>query len=164
MSTIVPDAVDTVNDMAMTLTPDPADDVLERLSALMFLFRAEMHRAARDTGLPAGPLEARMLLKIGQHPGCTAAELARHSGRDKAQLARLLQQMEQAGLLQRSPDADDRRLQRLALSAEGEQLLARLKRQRKAVVKRLLARLQPGEQAQLAALLARLLPEPEVVA
>lgn len=143
------------------MTPSPAkpsvnEDVLEQLDALMFAYRGEMHRAMREAGLPINPMEVRVLLHVAHHPGCTASELARHSGRDKAQVTRLLQQLEQAALIRREADAGDRRVQRLFLSEAGERTHRQLAGERKAIGRRLLGALDAEEQAQLGRLLARL--------
>ena len=81
----------------------------------------------------------------------------RESGRDKAQVARLLQQMEARGWVRRSGDAVDRRVQRLEATEAGQTLHARMRAVRDAEARALLGRLTLAEQAELARLLARLL-------
>lgn len=132
------------------------EDVLEQLNALMFAYRGEMHRAMREAGLPIKPMEVRVLLHVATHPGCTAGDLARHSGRDKAQVTRLLQQLEQAGLMRRNADAQDRRVQRLFVTEAGERTHRQLSAERDAIGRRFLGALSADEQAQLGRLLARL--------
>lgn len=132
------------------------DDVMENLSALMFAYRGEMRRALHEAGHELGGMEVRALMWIAHHPGGTARDLAQHGGRDKAQITRVIQQLERAGLIVREADPADRRQQRLALTATGEGLHATLQRERRQVSARLLARLDADEQAQLGALLARM--------
>lgn len=132
------------------------EDLMEQLHAVMFAFRSEMRRAVQESGHTLNGMEVRALLWIAAHDGATARELAQHSGRDKAQLTRVIQQLEQADLLSRSADADDRRVQRLALTQQGAALVASLKAERQAVAARMLGKLSKAEQAQLATLLARL--------
>ena len=134
------------------------DDLMEQLHGVMFAFRSEMRRAMQDAGHSMNGMEVRALLWISSHANATARELAQHGGRDKAQITRVIQQLEQAELVTRAPDPDDRRVQRLALSAQGEALVATLKRERQVVSARMLGKLTKAEQAQLAGLLARLLP------
>jgi DNA-binding MarR family transcriptional regulator len=136
--------------------PTSEPEVLEQLNALMFVFRGQLHRLVRESGLPLNPMEVKALLHIAHHPGSTAGDLARHSGRDKAQVTRLVQQLEEQGLLTRQPDAQDRRVQRLHVTEAGQALHARLRRERDALSQRMLASLSQAEQAQLAALLAKL--------
>ena len=59
---------------------------------------------------------------FARHPGATQGDLVTHSGRDKAQLARLLKGLRDKGLLDAEADADDRRITRLTLSAEGRRI------------------------------------------
>jgi DNA-binding MarR family transcriptional regulator len=131
--------------------------VLEQLQALVFAMRSASHRAGRDAALPVNPSEVRALLHISHAPGCTASDLVRQSGRDKAQVARLIQQLESQGLARREPDAQDRRIQRLYTTDAGEQLHRQLHAQRDALARQMLAVLSPAEQTQLASLLAKLL-------
>ena len=132
------------------------EDLMEQLHAVMFAFRSEMRRAVQESGHSLNGMEVRALLWIAAHAGATARELALHSGRDKAQLTRVIQQLEAAGLLSRAADADDRRVQRLALTAAGEALVASLRRERQAVAARMLGKLSAADRAQLSELLARL--------
>jgi DNA-binding MarR family transcriptional regulator len=135
---------------------NPAGDVLEQLDALLFTFRGEMHRAMREADLPISPMELRVLLHVAHHPGCTAGDLGRHSGRDKGQLTRVIQHLEQEGLLRREAHALDRRAQCLFATEAGEALHARMRAQRRAIARSLLDGLDADEQAQLAVLLGRM--------
>lgn len=132
------------------------DEVLEQLSALMFRFRAELRRDIIDAGHPVNGMEVRILSQIARTPACTAMDLVRGNGRDKAQIARILQQLEQNGLVTRAPDEQDRRQQRLALSGAGKSLATALHRARRNVGRRLLAALSVEEQQQLGQLLTKL--------
>ena len=134
----------------------PADDVVDQLDALLFAFRGEMHRLMREAELPVSPMELRVLLHIARQPGCTAGDLARHSGRDKGQLTRLIQNLEQEGLIRREAHADDRRAQCLFTTEAGEAVHARMRSERRALAKGLLSHLDAAEQAQLAQLLGKL--------
>lgn len=134
----------------------PADEVVDQLDALLFAFRGEMHRAMREAELPVSPMELRVLLHVARHPGCTAGDLARHSGRDKGQLTRLIQRLEEEGLLRREAHAEDRRAQCLFTTEAGEAVHARMRAERRALARRLLSSLDTQEQAQLAGLLGKL--------
>lgn len=132
------------------------DDVLEQLQALMFAFRKEMRRALHDAGHAFNGMEVKVFLRIAEHPGCASSDLVRESGRDKAQITRLIQQLEQAGLVAREPDAQDRRIQRLHATPAGRQLHSELRERRRQIGSRMLARLNEEEQRQLAGLLSRM--------
>lgn len=132
------------------------EDLIDQLHAVMHAFRSEMKRAVLESGHSLNGMEVRALLWIARHPGSSARELALHSGRDKAQLARVIQQLEHAGLVSREAHASDRRLQCLNLTAPGAALMESLQRERQLVSARMLGKLSAVEQKQLAALLARL--------
>lgn len=135
---------------------NPADDVVDQLDALLFAFRGEMHRLMREAELVLSPMELRVLLHVARRPGCTAGDLARHSGRDKGQLTRLIQHLEQERLIWREAHAEDRRAQCLFTTEAGEAIHARMRAERRALAKSLLSGLDAGEQAQLAQLLGKL--------
>lgn len=133
-----------------------SDEVIEHLQALMFVFRKEMRRTLRDAGHEFNGMEVRVFLRIAEQAGCTSSDLVRESGRNKAQITRLTQQLEQAGLITREADVDDRRIQRLHVTEKGAKLRSDLQQKRQEIGHHLLANLDPGEQRQLAALLERM--------
>lgn len=145
MSFIMTESVDNVKQ---------EDDVLDLLHALMHQVRSQQHQQLRAAA-ELTPMEARVLRFFGRHAGATQSELAEHSGRDKAQLARLVKGLRERGLLLALEDAGDRRQVRLALSPEGEALRRRLRQLDRRLTARAVQGLAPSEQAQLRALLLR---------
>ena len=79
--------VDNVNRKANAGT---AAEVFETIHTLMHLFRAQQFRALRDGPAAVTHMEAKTLGFFARHPGATLSELVAHSGRDKAQVARLI--------------------------------------------------------------------------
>jgi len=133
----------------------PAVEVLERVHAIMHLFRS-----AQQRGLRAGPhdlahMEIKVLGFFARRPGATQSDLAAHSGRDKAQLARLVRGLRERGLLDATADADDKRSTRLTLSQAGQEMYAALHRHDGALAEAALAGLDEAERATLVALLGR---------
>jgi DNA-binding MarR family transcriptional regulator len=112
MSSIMRESMDNVN---------RRDDVLELVHAVMHQVRSRQHQELRE-GAELTPLEWRVLRFFGRHPGATQSDLAAHSGRDKAQLARLVKGLRDRGLLDAAEDEADRRHVRVTLSADGEAL------------------------------------------
>jgi DNA-binding MarR family transcriptional regulator len=145
MSSIMPESVDNVKQ---------EDDVLDLVHAVMHQVRSHQHQELRSAA-ELTPMEARVLRFFGRNAGATQSELAEHSGRDKAQLARLVKGLRERGLLVEQQDAGDRRQVRLALSAEGEALRRRLKQLDRRLTARAVHGLAPAEQAQLRVLLRR---------
>jgi DNA-binding MarR family transcriptional regulator len=166
MSSIMRQTVDHVNQMASAaaagspVSTAPTQDVLEALHALVHLARA---RRYRDAALPAAaagsppltPLEGRVLGFFARQPGATQRDLAEHSGRDKGQLARLVQGLREQGLLVATPDAADRRVTRLHLSASAQAQHHALHAQGQRLSAAAVADLSTAEQQTLLALLAR---------
>lgn len=145
--------IDHVNQM------DHADgdgDVLEAVHALMHRVRALQHRRLADDPQAPTPMEGRVLGFFARHPGATQTELAQHSGRDKGQLARLIAGLRERGLLLATPDEHDRRISRLQLSPQAEQLHRKLVAERRRLSEQAAAGLQADERRQLLALLDKL--------
>jgi DNA-binding MarR family transcriptional regulator len=82
-------------------------------------------------------------------------ELARRLHYDPSNITALADSLEARGLLERRPDASDRRFRLLALTPEGEKLRASLE-ERLAQPPQFLDRLTPAEQTQLLQLLAKI--------
>lgn len=127
--------------------------VFAALHELQHLFRARM-RQALEAAHPELTLNAmRVLMHAGKHPGITQRELVEYSHADKAQIARLLAQLQQQGWLTRRPDPDDARLRRLHLSANGRRLFAQLQALQDGIASTLLHEVPAAQQQQLLALL-----------
>ncbi len=130
-----------------------AADVFEVLHDLMHLFRARLLQSLEriQPGLTFN--EFRILMHAGRHPGITQKELVEHSHTDKAQMARMLTQLQDKGWLERSASEADKRVRCLQLSAQGQQLFAQLKNQREQIAAELLRDFPVEQQTQLHALL-----------
>ncbi len=132
-----------------------ATEVFETIHTLMHLFRGQQFRALRDGPAAVTHMEAKALGFFARHPGATLSELVAHSGRDKAQIARLIAGLKDRGLLLAEADADDRRVQRLHLSPQAAAAQAAVRAQGDQLARAAVQGLSAAEQAQLLALLAR---------
>ena len=134
-----------------------AADVFEVLHDLMHQFRARLLQSLEriQPGLTFN--EFRILMHAGRHPGITQKELVEHSHTDKAQMARMLTQLQDKGWLERSASEADKRVRCLQLSAQGLQLFAQLKNQREQIAAELLRDFPVDQQTQLHALLQQAL-------
>ena len=130
-----------------------AADVFEVLHDLLHLFRARLLQSLEriQPGLTFN--EFRILMHAGRHPGITQKELVEHSHTDKAQMARMLTQLQDKGWLERSASEADKRVRCLQLSAQGQQLFAQLKNQREQIAAELLGDFPADQQKQLRELL-----------
>jgi DNA-binding MarR family transcriptional regulator len=130
-------------------------DIFEAMHELLHLFRARMREDLDTLGTELTPNEVRVLMFVGRHPGRTQKDLVDHSHMDKAQLSRMLALLQEQGWLDREPDARDRRVRCLRLSAQGQALFDRLRQSRQALAARLLKDWEPAAQQQLMQLLER---------
>lgn len=152
--------VDQVNDVEIRPCSgdrmDMSVEVFEAIHGLMHLYRSLQFRSLRDGPDAITHMEAKVLGFFGRHPGASPSDLVAHSGRDKAQITRLLGGLKERGLLLSRPDAHDRRSQCLELSAQGEVLQQRVREQAKQLASRGTQGLDAAQCAQLLQLLARL--------
>lgn len=131
------------------------DDVLDLVHTVMHQLRSLQYRHLRDGPHDITHMDTRVLGYFGRHPGATQSDLAAHSGRDKAQLARLVKGLRDRGLLAATADADDRRNVRLALTGEGEAVHASLRERALQLGDDAVAGFSAAEREQLAVLLRR---------
>ncbi len=132
------------------------DEVVELVHTVMHQLRSLQYQALRDGPLTLTHMESKVLNYFGRQPGATQSDLVQHSGRDKAQLARLIKGLRERGLLASEADEADRRNLRLTLTAEGQGLLKTLQQQTRKVNAQAVAGLSPAEREQLRGLLQRL--------
>ena len=132
-----------------------SDDPLETMHAIVHLYRSRQLRGLRGGPHELAHMEMKALGYFARHPGATQSDLVAHSGRDKAQVARLIRALREAQLLEATADDQDRRSTRLTLSAAGQEVFEGLHRQSGAVSAAALVGLSDDEQAQLTGLLAR---------
>ena len=131
------------------------DDVLELVHTLMHQYRSQQYRALRDGPHAITHMDSKVLGFFGRRPGATQSDLAQHSGRDKAQLARLIKGLRDRGLLAAEADPIDRRNLRLTLTADGVGVQRALQLQARRLGARAVAGLGAAEREQLRALLKR---------
>lgn len=79
--------------------------------------------ALRQKKLPLESAQIPVFLRCAHQPGITQEEIAEITGLDKATVARTAAALEERGILRRSPDPADRRVNRLTLTAAGGELL-----------------------------------------
>ena len=81
------------------------------------------------------------------------AELGRRCGIDRSDMVALVNELSEAGRVERTPDPDDRRRNVVVITAAGREFLAELDRLLKGAQDDLLAPLSPPERAELNRLL-----------
>jgi DNA-binding MarR family transcriptional regulator len=146
-------SIDIVNNKAEPL----ADDVLECIHRVMHAYRGQQFQALREGPHAVTHMDSKVLGFFARHGGASLSDLALHSKRDKAQLARLVAGLRERGLLQAKADEHDGRISRLSLTAEGLAAQRALHTQAKRLATRALVDFDGAERGQLAALLRRVL-------
>ena len=151
--------VDNVNHVGSAPAPSAqglaADAVIELVHVVMHRFRSRQFQSLRDGAHDITHMESKVLGFFSRHPGATLSDLVAHSGRDKAQLAKLVKGLRERGLLAAESDAEDRRSVQLRLSAAGHAVQRAMHAEGRVLNERALDGLSAREQAQLVDLLGR---------
>ena len=136
-------SIDNVNQSVAT-----DDSVLEIIHTVMHQYRAQQFRVLRDGPHDITHMESKVLGYFGRNAGATQSDLAQHTGRDKAQLARLIKGLRDQGLLDGKPDPSDRRNTRLSLTEAGQAVRRAFAQQGKRLNGAAVAGLNTAERAQ----------------
>ncbi|HEY6135026.1 MAG TPA: MarR family transcriptional regulator [Rubrivivax sp.] len=134
----------------------PDEGVLELVHSVMHLYRARQFQVLRGGPHAVTHMESKVLSFFGRHPGATPSDLAAHSGRDKAQLTRLVAGLRERRLLEGAADLADRRSVKLSLTAAGQSVQRALHQQAGRLEARAVAGMSAAEQQLLTTLLLRL--------
>lgn len=105
------------------MKPDPvASDFLESLTKVSRKIRTAFNQQVTAHGLTYP--RARALFRLAKKQNMTQSELACELELEQATMVRLLDRMEENGLIERRPDANDRRVKLLVLTPYGEEQAA----------------------------------------
>ena len=110
----------------------------------------------RRNGDPEASARAFLLGHVERMAPVRATDLAEHVGLDISTISRHLRGLEDAGMLVRSPDPDDRRASLLAVTDEGRESLDRSTRARTALLAEATSTWTDTDRTTLGSLLARL--------
>ncbi|WP_279482354.1 MarR family transcriptional regulator [Aureimonas sp. SK2] len=144
-------------------TPDAAssrdvdgEEIADLLSEIGRAFKARLRSLpdspAKDLSLP----QRDVLKMIGRRPGVTPAQIGERMGRDRAQITRLVSELQEMGLIERTRSTQDRRSVVLNLSPDGTALFARMLKRRAGLSQIMLSDLTDTETQTLKSLLQRL--------
>jgi DNA-binding MarR family transcriptional regulator len=147
--------VDNVNHVD-SASASAAEAVIDLVHTVMHQFRSTQYQVLRDNAHEVTHMESKVMAFFARHAGATLSDLVTHSGRDKAQLAKLVKGLRERGLLDAETDAADRRSVRLRLSAAGVGVQRALHAEARLLNERAVDGLSADELAQLVALLTRL--------
>lgn len=127
----------------------PRHEQIEHLSeALRTALKGLVRQMRRDTerqeqGLSL--MQSLLLHQIHEHPGIGVAELARMQQVRSPTMSGQVKALEEAGLVERAPHADDRRRSGLRVSPAGIQALQQLRDRRHDWLSQRIARLSPAQ-------------------
>ncbi|MBY5946929.1 MarR family winged helix-turn-helix transcriptional regulator [Photobacterium rosenbergii] len=99
---------------------------LESLFQLVHMLKRHMHEHIEQLNLNITPMHLRVLKIINKKQSCTAIDIAQFLNRDKAQVTRLLNELIKQNLIEKVPNPEDKRSQRLLVTSEGMAILAQL--------------------------------------
>lgn len=138
-------------------TPVPRSDDSRQIAFVIAdvarLMRSSFDRRVKRLGLTRS--QWLVLRRLHRHPGISQSELAEMLEVERATAGRIIDRMERRGWLVRRPDAADRRINRLYLTAEAEEVEAELGRIARSFVDEAMALLDPEEQDTLAEMMDR---------
>lgn len=131
-------------------------DVLDQLQQLTAELRGQFFQQLGPElpGLTA--MHGRLLLLIARTAGSTAQQLSELLRRDKAQITRLLNDLQQSALVQRHTDPSDGRRQLLVLSGQGQHVATQLQIKKRQIASKMLAGLTSQQQQHMSELLAQM--------
>ena len=120
------------------------------LAALATQVRLSVMRLSRklrkeNSGADITPTLLAALSTIERHGPMTVGDLATHEQVQKPTVTRILADLTERSLVERTPDPLDGRISWLQVSAEGRQLLQRIRRRHDAYLAKRLRRLNPDE-------------------
>ncbi|MGH3129338.1 MAG: MarR family winged helix-turn-helix transcriptional regulator, partial [Gaiellaceae bacterium] len=114
-----------------------------RLRPVLLTLNRELRREAQTLGVTGGQVS--LLVAIRRFPGIGVRELAARERISPAGMSGHVVRLAKAGLVERTPDAVDRRRHGLTLTAAGERVLRSVRSQRTAWLAARLRALGPGE-------------------
>ena len=117
------------------------------------LFRTVFARRVRELGLTRAQWLA--LTRVNRRPGVSQSELADMMEIEKAPAGRIVDRLQQKGWIERRAEPNDRRVNRIYLTAQGARVHAAIAPLADATVRDALSGLSDGEQSRLVALMGK---------
>ena len=117
--------------------------VANRLRPALLKLARELRRESHALGVTGGQVS--LLFQIQRHRGIGVRDLAQLERISAAAMSGHVDRLERAGLVERTPNPDDRRRHGLSVTPEGERVLRSVKSRRTAWLASRLERLSPEE-------------------
>lgn len=145
-----------------TETVDATQAARELLRAVMLVMRTVAAELRRSSDEPLAPAQFGTMLKIA-NGACTMTDLARHQAVSLPTVSKSIDALVRRGWIERCVDPSDRRQTLIRLTAEGQRVMADVKRRAEDLVAGKLAALSDDERARLvdaSNLLTRIIQSP----
>jgi len=117
------------------------------------LMRRRFVQRSREVGLPLNRSEAAVLVHVDRAPGQSQVQLAEQLDLEPISLVRLIDSLQEAGLIERRPHARDRRIRTLWLTEAARPILAQVRAVAEEVLAQALAGIPDAEREALLDLL-----------
>ena len=129
----------------MSTTTDAVEPIVvaNRLRPALLKLARALRRESHALGVTGGQVS--LLIQIQKHRGIGVRDLAALERISPASISGHVDRLERAGLVQRTPDLNDRRRQGLSLTPEAERVLRSVKSRRTAWLAARLEQLSPDE-------------------
>ncbi len=115
-----------------------------------------LDKELRAADLPITPEQFRILTELWTQDGITQIELAARGKRDRASITRIVDLLEEKGLIARHDDPNDRRVKLICLTAAGRELEPKARPAAQRAIGAILAPLTAEERQALTALLEKI--------
>ena len=119
-------------------------------------------RLRQEAGAGLSPSQTAALATIERHGPLTPSELAERERVQRPTVTRVLARLEEAGLVERAADPQDRRCSLVSISGEGRELMEAIRARKNAFLARRIDALEPADRETLdraAAILEGMLKE-----
>lgn len=122
----------------------------------LWRFLSHLNDRLKETGLPVNAPDAKIIFTVKHHKTIAISQLVKQLGRDKSQVSRKVQELEEKGILTRETDPENSRISLISLTSEGETLVRQMAAETEAVMAELLQPLEDSEQETLRRLLSKI--------
>lgn len=126
------------------------------LFSLMFELKSEFTKSMKGNRFELAPMHQKVLAYFCHFSGSTQQEMVERTGRDKAQITRLLKELEVKGFISRQKDEADKRSYKVRATEKGKAAFMELKKHEDTITGKLLAGFTENELDQLEMLLKRM--------